>query len=474
MEFKDLNLEPLLLENLTQAGFQILTQIQEKAIPHALEGKDIAGLAQTGTGKTLAFLVPSIHFLITEKPNKFPYLLILAPTRELVLQIADVVDLLLKNTNYKVISIIGGTDYKEQEEILQQSPSVIVATPGRLIDFIKNRSLDISPVQIVVVDEADRMFDMGFIQDLKYIIHKTKNRKQTHLFSATLSYEIIKLAYRYLKDPIEIQIDPEKIISERIEQQLYHLGSDEKLAYLVNMILNTKIEGLGIIFTNYKSRIPTIINTLHKYGIPACGISSDFNQNKRIRLLRDFKLGRYKYLVATDVASRGIDVTNIDIVFNYDLPSDSENYVHRIGRTARAGRLGKAISFCSETDYQDLERIEKYLKFRLPVFPIQESYLEFPKGEFQEFKDNNLILKPHKKKSIHPRKKQRLKSNVKTKKVKYLDRKKDKPKYKKEIYKDPDTIRKRRNLFNKDEYIQQTQTKKSIWKKIKNFFGFSS
>lgn len=395
MEFKELELLPELQEKLANSNFITLTKIQEQAIPFALAGRDITGLAQTGTGKTLAFLVPSIQKLLTERPDSGKtYILALAPTRELVLQISEVAQKLLKGSGYSVATIIGGTDYKGQEDSLSNNPGVIVATPGRLIDFVKSRNLDITQVKIVIIDEADRMFDMGFVNDLKYIFHKCKDRSQTMLFSATLSFEIIRLAYKYLNEPVEVQIDPEKIISERIDQKLYHLGRDEKLPYLVNLILGDEIEGLGIIFTNYKSNIPLIIRTLHRYGISTAGLSSDFDQKKRIRLLKDFKLGKYKIMVATDVASRGIDVSNIEVVYNYDLPMDSENYVHRIGRTARAGRKGRSISFCSENDYQELERIEKYLKANIPTDVINEDFLQFPRGDFAPFvPDDPAILK---------------------------------------------------------------------------------
>ena len=217
MQFTELNLNPILQDNLKQSGFVELTKIQEQAIPFALEGKDIAGLAQTGTGKTLAFLTPAIHEILTSRPDSgLPSILVLAPTRELVLQISGEANKLLKNTDYGVATIIGGTDYKSQEQDLVKNPGVVVATPGRLIDFVKSRSLDLSQVRTVVIDEADRMFDMGFVQDLKYVFHKCKDRKQTMLFSATLSSEVIRLAYKYLDEPVEVQIDPDKIISERI------------------------------------------------------------------------------------------------------------------------------------------------------------------------------------------------------------------------------------------------------------------
>ncbi|WCL48213.1 DEAD/DEAH box helicase [Leptospira sp. GIMC2001] len=395
MEFKELELLPELQENLSNSGFINLTKIQELAIPFALTGRDLTGLAQTGTGKTLAFLVPAVQKLLTDRPTSGkPFILALAPTRELVIQIAEEGTKLLKGTGYSVATIIGGTDYKGQEESLSNNPGLIVATPGRLIDFVKSRNLDITQVKIVIIDEADRMFDMGFVMDLKYVFHKCKDRSQTMLFSATLSFEVIQLAYKYLNEPVEVQVDADKLISERIEQKLYHLGREERLPYLVNLILQDNMEGLGFIFTNYKSNIPLIIRTLHKYGISTAGLSSDFDQKKRIRLLKDFKLGKYKIMVATDVASRGIDVANIDVVYNFDLPMDSENYVHRIGRTARAGRKGRSISFCSENDYPELERIEKYLKVNIPVQAVEDNLLTFPEGDFEAFvPDDPAIMK---------------------------------------------------------------------------------
>ncbi|MCC5813357.1 MAG: DEAD/DEAH box helicase [Leptospira sp.] len=517
MEFKELELVPQLQENLAKANFLTLTKIQEQAIPFALTGKDITGLAQTGTGKTLAFLVPSINQLIAKNVETGKtYILALAPTRELVMQIAEEATKLLKGTPYAVATIIGGTDYKGQEDSLSNNPGIIVATPGRLIDFVKTRNLDITQVGIVIIDEADRMFDMGFVNDLKYVFHKCKDRSQTMLFSATLSFEIIRLAYKYLTDPVEVQVDPDRIISERIEQSLYHLGRDEKLSYLVNLILNDSMDELGIIFTNYKSNIPLIIRTLHRYGIATAGLSSDFDQKKRIRLLKDFKLGKYKFMVATDVASRGIDVANIDIVYNYDLPSDSENYVHRIGRTARAGKKGRSISFCSESDYQELERIEKYLKGGIPVGEVNEDYLKMPKGEFEAFiPEDPAILKSlqdskgsYSKSDSQSRGRSGSRTGAKpgstyrSDKGKSFERngtaspdakpkkprdskfpRKDKKEFtsaKPSFHKSPKpgktefqprADKSKRNLFDIDE-VRNKNEKKSLWKKVKSVFGF--
>ncbi|ABJ77005.1 DEAD/DEAH box helicase [Leptospira borgpetersenii] len=385
MKFEELSLHPKLLSAIQEIGYTELTPIQEKSIPHGLEGKDIIGLAQTGTGKTVAFLIPVVHTILTKNIQKVSAL-VLAPTRELTIQIADEAKKLLKHSDgIRAVPIIGGTDYKSQNKDLEGLNGIIVATPGRLIDMVKSGSIDISNVEFFVLDEADRMLDMGFIQDIRWLLHKCKNRKQTLLFSATLSVEVMRLAYRFLNEPVEIQINPEKIITERIDQKIVHLGREEKIPYMTNLIVNSKDEGQGIIFTNYKANIPKIVYTLRKYGIPITGISSELDQKKRLRLLRDFKSGKYRYMVATDVASRGIDVENIDIVYNYDLPQDTENYVHRIGRTARAGRMGKAIGFCSESDYVELEKIEKYLKQKIEILEVNEEYIQFPTGKFPPF-----------------------------------------------------------------------------------------
>ncbi|MDZ4725742.1 MAG: DEAD/DEAH box helicase [Leptospira sp.] len=524
MKFTELPFHESIQKALDKIGYSELTPIQTKAIPFAMEGKDVTGLAQTGTGKTMAFLLPTLHRLLSsEEVEPLPYALVLAPTRELTIQIGEEAKKLLQFTDYGVATIIGGTDYRSQEEALGNKACIIVATPGRLIDFVKNHGLSLDAIKVVILDEADRMFDMGFVMDLKYIFHKCKNRKQSLLFSATLSYEVVRLASKYLIDPIEVHINPEKVITERIDQTLLHLGRDEKLPYLVNSLLNYPIEGLGIIFTNYKMNIPKIVACLRKFGITATGLSSELDQKKRIRLLRDFKAGKYKYLIATDVASRGIDIENIDVVYNYDLPQDAENYVHRIGRTARAGRKGSSIGFCSESDYTELERIEKYLNSKLPVAEVNDSYLEFPKGEFTPVFPEEVIPgekkysdrerggkrdKPSRagrsegrdtardrdrKKPQHPpakmahphhveghthphSKSERPKSDESRSAKKHNDKAPQK-KHHKTPNQDKNTQNKstnpndpRRNLFNKDVEKNSNKKKKSLWKKIISIF----
>ena len=378
MNFTELSLHTTLQDALAKRQFITLTPIQEKSIPHSLLGKDVTGLAQTGTGKTLAFAIPILNAILEQDSKTSPFAICLAPTRELVLQTAEEFKKLLSETDIKVATIIGGTDYKSQEKDLDSKAQIIVATPGRLLDFIRNRSLNIQETKVVVLDEADRMLDMGFIHDIKVILNKTKDRNQTLLFSATLSHSILRIAENYQKDPIEVQINPEKIIAENIDQKLIHLGKEEKVPYIINYIKRVPMEGLGIIFTNYKSNIPYLSKTLERYGISSAGLSSDLDQKKRIRILRDYKLGKYKFLIATDVASRGIDVENIELVINYDLPQDTENYVHRIGRTARAGKKGTSLSICSEQDYPELERIEKYLGEPIATIAVRDEDLLLP------------------------------------------------------------------------------------------------
>ncbi|GBF49633.1 superfamily II DNA and RNA helicase [Leptospira ryugenii] len=501
MKFTELPFAEPLQKALEKIGYSELTPIQAKAIPFAMEGNDLTGLAQTGTGKTMAFLLPTLHrLLISEEPQKLPYALVLAPTRELTIQIGEEARKLLQFTDYGVATIIGGTDYKSQEEALNNQACIIVATPGRLIDFVKNNRLSLENIQVVVLDEADRMFDMGFVMDLKYIFHKCKNRKQSLLFSATLSYEVVRLASKYLNDPIEVHINPEKVITERIDQSLLHLGREEKLPYLVNSLLNQPIEGLGIIFTNYKMNIPRIVSTLRQYGITATGLSSELDQKKRIRLLRDFKAGKYKYLIATDVASRGIDIENIDVVYNFDLPQDAENYVHRIGRTARAGRKGSSIGFCSESDYTELERIEKYLNFKLPVTEVNEAYLSFPVGEFTPvFPDEAVPGEKRQQQSQSGKKKRPGRGGPKERREHHAPAKmshphghphhhQEKPKVHKESHPDQKRTnhkqkhkkdspapnsqmqKSRRNLFDIEKEKPSKNKKGSLWSKIISFF----
>ncbi|MCR9142656.1 MAG: DEAD/DEAH box helicase [bacterium] len=385
MKFTEVDLHPDLQEAIASAGFTEMTQIQADCIGPGLEGRDIAGVSQTGTGKTIAFLLPILHKILSEElPG--PAALIVTPTRELCLQIADEANKLCGENKIGVVAIYGGEEYRRQEEALAKNPELIVATPGRLIDYVKQNKIDLSQIRFQVLDEADRMFDMGFIRDVRYIMNKVPENAQTMLFSATLSYYILRLASDFMKDPVEVRVEAESVAVDKIDQQLLHLGRQEKDPYLVNQLLeHDSIR--AIVFTNYRSKVQHIERVLRRFGIAAAGISSLLDQKKRISLLKNFKLGKYQVLVATDVASRGLDVEDITHVYNYDLPQDSESYVHRIGRTARAGRSGTSISYCSEEDYENLPRIHRYLGTKIPVVDVDVKMIKFPEGEYKRFSD---------------------------------------------------------------------------------------
>ncbi|MBL8021829.1 MAG: DEAD/DEAH box helicase [Leptospirales bacterium] len=383
MKFSELSIHPDILKACQEAGFETLTEIQEKSLIPATEGKDIAGISQTGTGKTVAFLLPILDKILKENlPG--PAALIITPTRELCLQIAEEAARLTKHSPVTVCSVYGGEGYKRQEDELAQNPQIIAATPGRLIDYIKQGRIDLNKLHFLVLDEADRMFDMGFIRDIRYIMKRVPREAQTMLFSATLSYYVMRLASDFMQDPVEVRIESETVAVDKIDQWLLHLGKQEKMPYLINQIL--AVENIrAIVFTNLRVFVPNIVTALRKFGVHATGLSSMLDQKKRVRLLKDFKLGKYSVLVATDVASRGLDVDDITHVFNYDLPQDAESYVHRIGRTARAGKSGVSISYCSEMDYESLPRIESYLGKKIPVQTIDVALLEYPQGDFKPF-----------------------------------------------------------------------------------------
>ncbi|MCB1137629.1 MAG: DEAD/DEAH box helicase [Leptospiraceae bacterium] len=387
MRFEDLNVHPDLKSALADQGLETLTQIQEDTIEPARQGRDIVGISQTGTGKTIAFLLPVVDNIIkAREEGKQPAALILTPTREICLQIAEEVEKLLTHHDMNIATIFGGDSYDRQEKQLAAGPSVIVATPGRLIDYIKQNKFPTDSVHHLILDEADRMFDMGFIRDIRFIMKKLPEKSQTMLFSATMSYYVMRLAWDFMHDPVEVRTKAETIEVDKIDQHLFHLGREEKMPYLVNLILGAE-EPRAIIFTNYKRRVLDITKKLHRYGIAATGLSSLLDQKKRVRLLKQFKLGKYSVLVATDVASRGLDVDDITHVFNYDLPQDSESYVHRIGRTARAGKTGISYSFCSEEDYECLPRIEQLLRHKIPVSPVDPAFVAFPQGSYSPFRD---------------------------------------------------------------------------------------
>jgi len=379
MKFTELDLPAEVLQGIAGVGFTDLTPVQEESIPLALAGKDVAAQAQTGTGKTAAFLIALFTHLLRsgKKTGRQPRALVMAPTRELVVQICEDAKGLGAYCPLKVQPIFGGLDYDKQRQALREGVDVIVATPGRLIDYAKQRVFSFDKIEAVVIDEADRMFDMGFIKDLRYILRKLPpfEARQTMLFSATLSPRVMELAYEFMDLAERVRIEPEQVTAEKVEQILYHAGRREKFPLLLGLLKKEEAADRVLIFVNTKREAEHLTERLQANDLKAAVISGDIPQNKRMRLLQEFKEGRLTFLVATDVASRGLHVDGVSHVINYDLPQDAADYVHRIGRTARAGAFGKAISFADEDLVFHLPEIEEYIGRKIPsTFPEEDDF----------------------------------------------------------------------------------------------------
>lgn len=379
MKFTEFDLPEQVLKGIESAGFEKLTPVQEESIPLAITGKDVAAQAQTGTGKTAAFLISMFTRLLASErdTSSNPRALIMAPTRELVVQICSDAEVLGCDTGLKVQAIFGGMDYEKQRQALKDGVDIIVATPGRLIDYFKQRVFSMHRVEMLVIDEADRMFDMGFIKDLRYILRQLPpfEKRQTMLFSATLSPQVMELAYEFMNIAEKVAIEPEQITAEKVEQILYHVSRKEKFALLNGLLKREEGVERMLLFVNTKAEGERLGDLLEANGFSAGVLTGDVPQKKRMRILERFKLGEISFLVATDVASRGIHVDDITHVINYDLPQDREDYVHRIGRTARAGASGHAISFADEETVFQLAEIEDYLGHKVPsMMPIDEDF----------------------------------------------------------------------------------------------------
>ena len=382
--FDEFDLPAEVLEGLKDAGFVNCTPIQAEVLPLSLAGRDAAGQAQTGTGKTAAFLIPLFTRLLS-RPDREPGLpsgLIVAPTRELALQIYDDAEVLGRHTRLSLVAIVGGIGYRQQAEILRRGVDIVICTPGRIIDYFKQGIFKTSGIEVLVIDEADRLFDLGFTQDMRYILRKLPHyeKRQSMLFSATLSHRVLALTYDYMNLPEFISVTPEEVTVEGIEQSLFHVGRKEKLSLLLGLLEREDWERV-LIFVNTKAGVEWLTERLKGNGLPAAGITGDLLQRKRLLLMKNFKEGRTRILLATDVASRGIHVEDISHVINYDLPQDPENYIHRIGRTARAGKAGRAISLASEDTVYNLEPIEKILGYKLPLVWPEDSWFAEDKSK---------------------------------------------------------------------------------------------
>jgi ATP-dependent RNA helicase RhlB len=377
MDFSELDIPDEVRQGIEHVGFAACTPVQEAVIPRALRGEDIAAQAQTGTGKTAAFLISLFSRMIRNPVRDLgdsPQVLIIAPTRELADQIYHEAERLGKFTGFSLLAVYGGVDYRKQMETLRKGVDVLVGTPGRLIDYFKQRVYSLKKTRYLVIDEADRMFDMGFIDDLRFLLKKMPPyaKRQSMLFSATLSYRVMELAYEHMNLPEKISITPEEVMVEKVEQVLYHVGKHEKLSLLLGILKKESPERV-LIFVNTRRAADMVMERLDRNGWKAQAITGDIDQKKRLRLLDEFKAGMFTVLIATDVASRGIHVEGVTHVINYDLPQHTEDYVHRIGRTGRAGASGKAISLADEEYVYSLDDIEKYISRKIPVEWADES-----------------------------------------------------------------------------------------------------
>ena len=381
MKFTELNLHPDLLKGIEKAGYVDCTPVQEQVLKASLDGQDLYVQSQTGTGKTAAFLISIIQELLSNA-DKNKKALIMVPTRELAVQVEEEAKTLCSGSKLKCASFYGGVGYGKQTELLKKNIDILVGTPGRLIDLQESGAMDLSKVGYLVVDEADRMFDMGFYPELRKLIKVLPSQKdrQTMLFSATLNTYVKNLAWEYTENAKEIEIEPENITVEEIAQELIHVSSDDKMKLLLGILKKENPESV-IIFCNTKRSCEVIAKRLQINQINADFIIGDLPQATRLKVLNSFKEGKLSCLVATDVAARGIDVNDLAMVINYDLPNESENYVHRIGRTARAGKSGKAYTFCSEQDVYNLPAIEKYIEMSIPSTVAFEDMFEEDKSK---------------------------------------------------------------------------------------------
>ena len=367
MDFNNIGIIAPILRAIQEVGYTKPTAIQQQAIPEVLVGKDLIGCAQTGTGKTGAFAIPVIQ-LLTLKPNtnKKPRALILVPTRELAIQIDQSIEAYSKYIPVKHLVIYGGVSQVQQVAKLNKGIDILVATPGRLLDLVNQGHINLSAVQHLILDEADNMLDMGFIHDLKKILKLVPQKRQTLFFSATMPKAIRKLADSILDHPVEINVTPVSSTVEKISQSVFFIEKTEKAALLAK-ILNDSNREQTLVFTRTKHGADRLVRSLVKKGVQTAAIHGNKSQNARQNALLSFKNGKINVLIATDIAARGIDIKELPQVINYDLPADSETYVHRIGRTGRAGKQGKAYSFCSEEEKPLLVKIQKLIGFQVPI-----------------------------------------------------------------------------------------------------------
>jgi ATP-dependent RNA helicase RhlB len=381
LTFDSLSISDALKRGIAELGFTRATPIQAQTLPLALAGRDVAGQAQTGTGKTAAFLIALFNRLLTDpgaanRPVNAPRAIVIAPTRELAVQIHSDAEGIGKYTGLKLAIVFGGVDYEKQRRVLEEGVDVLIGTPGRIIDYFKQHVFDLRHIQVAVLDEADRMFDLGFIKDIRFILRRMPHptHRLNMMFSATLSHRVLELAYEHMNNPELIRIEPDKMTVDRVRQVLYFPSTEEKIPLLMGLLRRIGANRT-MVFVNTRRVAEVLERTLTANGFVAQALSGDVPQTKRLKMMRDFHNGDLAVLVATDVASRGLHIPDVSHVFNFDLPNDAEDYVHRIGRTARAGAEGDAISFGCEEYAVALPDIEQYIGHQIPRASIDTADL---------------------------------------------------------------------------------------------------
>ncbi|MFV0266281.1 MAG: DEAD/DEAH box helicase [Draconibacterium sp.] len=379
MKFEDYSIAQPIKQNLGKQGLRRPTDIQYKAIPPILKGEDVLAIAQTGTGKTAAFVIPVLHKLQQSKNSQGVKCLVMAPTHELAGQICSVFNGLAENMNIKTMALIGGVEQDPQISQIQKGVDVVVATPGRLFDLVSQGHLKLQDVEILILDEADHMLDLGFIKDINDLIRFLPKKRQTLFFSATINPKIKKLAYSLVNNAIRIQISPKNPVAKNIDHKVAYIEMDDKRAFLERLV-NENPEAKILVFVRTKVRAERVKKAMERVKIQSETIHSDKDQKERNATMSNFKSGASRLLIATDVSARGIDIPNVDFVVNYDLPEVPENYVHRVGRTGRGKNKGQAVSFCSNEEKEILEEIEGFLEKEITV-------LEIDKGDYQETLD---------------------------------------------------------------------------------------
>ena len=376
--FTNLELSSTILKGLKEAGFDYCSPIQDQALPIALRDRDVAGQAQTGTGKTASFLLATFQRLLNDssEKKKYPRAIILAPTRELAIQIHKDALLLGKHLDFNLALIYGGTDYQKQLKAVQGNVDIIIATPGRIIDFYRQKAFSLDNIQVMVLDESDRMFDLGFIKDIRYLLNRmpSPEKRLNMLFSATLSFKVSELAYEHMYQPVMVKIESDEVTSESINQFAFCPANEQKIPLLIGL-LNSHTPVRSIVFVNTKRSAEKLADYLAANGHQTALLSGDVPQEKRQRLLADFQENKVTIMIATDVAARGLHIPDVSHVFNFDLPQDAEDYVHRIGRTARFGAKGEAISFICEEYAYSMPDIEDFISQKVPVHKVTEDLL---------------------------------------------------------------------------------------------------